>query len=136
MQRWLTVLLGPEFLWICTYAVACWLARQNLPPTELGSQRLERLTLLVPCVAVVLSFVWFFLLRTSRWGALTRLLLSGAAGVCVVTLTMTQGVNYRDSRNSGLLALWILALIASAGLLLLGTLALGMALVLGYRKGN
>ena len=136
MQHWLTVLLGPECLWICTYAVACWLVRENLPPTEPGSQRLERLTLLVPCVAVVLSFVWFFLPQTSRWGGLTRFLLSGAAGVYVVTLTMTQGVNYGDSRNSGLLGVWFLALLASAGLLLLGTLAIGMALGLGYRRGN
>jgi hypothetical protein len=136
MPRWLTVLFGPECLWLCTYAVACWLVRANLPPTELGSQRLERLTWLVPCVAVALSLVWFFLWRTLRWGALTRLLLSGAAGVCVVTLTMTQGVNYGDSRNAGLLGVWFVALLASAGLLLVGILAIATALVLGYRSGS
>jgi len=136
MQHWFGWLLGPELLWICTYAVARWLVHGNSPPTELGSQRLERWTILVPCAAVALSFVWCALLRTSRWGALARLLLSGAVGVCIVTLTMVGGVHYRDSRNAGLLALWFLALMASAGLLLIGTLVTGLALVLAQRRGN
>ena len=112
-------LLGPELYWVLVYLVAVLFARQNLPPTEAGSRHLEKISMLLPLVAVPLSFAVFWLPTRPRW-LIARFALAMLVGLILVLIRLVNGIDYADGRNAGVfgvfalgLAVGLLALIAS-----------------------
>ncbi|MEO5961499.1 MAG: hypothetical protein ABIZ49_12845 [Opitutaceae bacterium] len=114
---------GPEALWALTFALAYWLVARNQPPTEAGSQQLERIAWFFPWVTVLLTFVPLAWAPGSPWWWLLRIAVTGLVGVVFVTGVVCNGIDYGDSRNSGvgsgymlLLTFGFVALIAGVGI--------------------
>ena len=105
----LGLLLGPELYWVLIYLVAVLFARQNLPPTEASSRWLEKVSMLLPLVAVPLSFAVFWLPTRPRW-LIARFALALLVGLIFVVIRLVNGVDYGDSRNSGVFGVFALGL--------------------------
>ena len=103
-------LAGPEVYWILVYLLAAWFTGRNHPPTEAGSRFLEKLGWLIPLVAVSASFLFYALPVPPRW-LLGRLLLAALIGVNVVSFKLISGIDYGDSRNSGVLGVWVFSIL-------------------------
>jgi hypothetical protein len=104
-------ILGPELYWVLVYLVAWWFTRQNLPPTEAGSRFLEKLGWLLPLIAVPASFFLYALPVPPRW-LTARLVLATIIGLNVVVFKLIGGIDYGDSRNSGVLGVWVMGFLA------------------------
>ena len=103
--------LGPELYWVVVYFITAWFTRRNVPPTEAGSRFLEKLGWLIPLIAVPTSFLFYALPTPPRWVAV-RLLLAAAIGVNLISFKLISGINYGDSRNSGVLGVWVYSILA------------------------
>lgn len=75
-------LLGPELLWLLFFLLSCWLASRNTPPTLTGNTFLGRLI-----TAVMI-------------------------GVNACLFKLIAGIDYGDSRNSGVLGIWVYGILA------------------------
>jgi hypothetical protein len=111
-------LLGPELYWVLVYLAAVVVARRNSPPTEAGSRFLEMLAWRFPVIVVPLSFIVYALPDRPRWLA-ARVLLAALVGFCFVSVRLINGIDYGDSRNSG-----VLGIFSNGMLVLFGTLIL------------
>lgn len=128
-------LLGPELFWLLVYAVTVALARFNLPPTEAGNGWMEHLGWLLPLVAVPAGFVWTFGFRLpgqSRGWLAARLTLATLVGVNVCLFHLIDAIDYGDTRNSGVLGVWIIGLLA--GLVAFAVSAVVLAVRLWKRR--
>ena len=103
--------LGPELYWVLVYVAAGWFAKRNFPPTEAGSRFLERLGWLIPLLAVPASYFFYALPVPPRWLGV-RLILAALVGVNVVSFKLISGIDYGDSRNSGVLGVWVFSILA------------------------
>ncbi len=119
MKR-LAFLLGPELLWIAFFLLASWLAGRNSPPSVAGDASLERVCLIGPFLFVALTFLTFLVPGPSRMWLLVRIALAAVIGVNACLFKLIDGIDYGDSRNSGVLGLWVY-----------GVLTGGLALVPG-----
>jgi hypothetical protein len=109
-------ILGPELYWVVVYFIAAWFTRQNIPPTESGSRFLEKLGWLIPLIAVPASFFHDTMPDRPRW-LTTRILLAAIIGVNVISFKLISGIDYGDSRNSGVLGVWVFSILGGlAGL--------------------
>ena len=106
----LRFLAGPELYWVVIYFITAWFTRRNLPPTEAGSRFLEKLGWLIPIIAVPASFLFYALPFPPRW-LTVRLLFAAVIGVNVVSFKLISGINYGDSRNSGVLGVWVYSIL-------------------------
>jgi len=104
-------LVGPELYWVLVYLVAAWFTRQNVPPTEAGSRFLEKLGWMIPLIAVPASFLLYALPTPPKWLAI-RLFLAALVGINVVSFKLISGIDYGDSRNSGVLGVWVYSILA------------------------
>jgi hypothetical protein len=107
----LRILLGPELYWVLVYLIATWFTRQNVPATEAGSRFLEKLGWLIPLIAVPASFFLYAMPDRPRW-LTTRLLLAAIIGVNLVSFKLISGIDYGDSRNSGVLGVWAFSILS------------------------
>ncbi len=124
MNRITAFLIGPELIWVLFYGAAVLLVARNQPPTEEGSRQLESLWWVLAIASVLLSFVPLALKAAgSPWWMLLRIAIAGALGVIFVNAKICDGVDYDDSRNSGVGSWFIL-------LWILGWLRLGLGLVI------
>ena len=105
----LRLLLGPELYWVLVYLGAVLFARQNLPPTEAGSRYLEKISMLLPLVAVPLSFAMFWLPTRPRW-LIARFALAMLVGLILVVIRLVNAIDYGDGRNSGVFGVFALGL--------------------------
>ena len=92
-------------------------AAMNQPSTPAGNDFLETLWVAIPLVGIPLTFATALLPRGSGWWWLTRVVVASCIGVIVASFIAAGGVDYHDSRNSGLLGAPVYSL--SIGLLLL-----------------
>ncbi len=123
-RAWLYV-LGPELVWVVVCLATWWVGAQNRPATETGSQRVEMMIWWVPAVGVLLAFLTLAVpMPASRWWTYLRAALTALPGIVVVSTIICSYVDYGDSRNSGLAAAWMVAI-------MVGCLALGVALLGG-----
>ena len=104
-------LVGPELYWILVYFITAWFTGRNAPPTEAGSRFLEKLGWLIPLVAVPISFLLYALPHPPKWLAV-RLFLAALVGINVVSFKLISGIDYGDSRNSGVLGVWVYSILA------------------------
>ena len=114
--------LGPELFWLACLGLTTVLVRRNRPPTEAGSDRLQKIGIWLTVGTSLLSFApWFWVPHAKGW-LILRAAIAGAVGILWVSLTLMGGISYRDSRNSGLLGTLFY-------FLLFGYLALGAGLI-------
>jgi hypothetical protein len=112
MNRFIAYLLGPELFWVLAYCGFRWLAARNVPPTAAGNSALEWATWLIASVGVPLSFVTLTLPGINRWAIFARLAVAGFIGVNACALLACDWIKYPEpGRNSGLMGLWIMAVI-------------------------
>ncbi len=106
-------------------------AAMNQPSTPAGNDFLETLWVAIPLVGIPLTFATALLPRGSGWWWLTRVVVASCIGVIVASFIAAGGVDYHDSRNSGLLGAPVYSL--SIGLLLLFPLTI-LAILLIWKK--
>ena len=133
MQRVASLLLGPEGLWIAISLLASLFAARNEPSTAAGNDFLETLWLAIPSIGIPLTFLTAYLPGSGGWWWLLRAVVGSIVGVLVASFIAASGVDYHDSRNSGLLGAPLYSLII--GLLLLVPLTILVA-VLIWKKNR
>src|SRR5688572_75983 len=117
MNRWLSLILGPELYWIILYVVFRWLAARNVPPTASGNTTLNWAIWLVATVGVLLSFAAFAVPGVNRWILFIRHALAAFIGLNACVIAACAAIKYPElGRDSGLMALWYLA-VAAGGVL-------------------
>ncbi len=115
MSRAPTWLLGPELFWFMAYLAAMLAVRLNTPPTALGNGWLERLGWLLPLLAVPGAFLWSFAFLApgqSRVWLVARLALATLVGLNACLFHLIDGIDYKDTRNSGVMGVWMMGLLA------------------------
>lgn len=131
MRPVVPILFGPEGLWIAISLVVYFVAVGNEPSTPAGNQFLETLWLAIPLAGIPLTFLTLYLPGGGGWWWLLRVVVVSFAGVLVASFIAARGVDYHDSRNSGLLGAPVYSL--SIGLLLLMPLTV-LAVVLIWKR--
>ena len=92
-----------------------WLAARNVPPTAAGNAALEWATWFTAWGAVPLSFLAFALPGAGRWWLLARLAIAGFLGLNACAIVACNWIKYPEAgRDSGLLGLWMLAVMFGA----------------------
>ena len=127
MRPVVSILLGPEGLWIAISLVVYFVAAGNDPSTPAGNELLETLWLAIPLAGIPLTFLTAYLPGGGGWSWLLRVVVASSAGVLVASFIAANGVDYHDSRNSGLLGAPVYSL--SIGLLLLVPLTMVAAVL-------
>lgn len=117
MGRAFSFLLGPEGLWLAISLLAYFFAGRNQPSTQAGNDFLEALWLAIPLAGIPLAFLTAYLPGGGGWWWLLRVVAASCFGVMIASFIAAGGVDYHDSRNSGLLGAPFYSL--SIGLLLL-----------------
>jgi CDP-diglyceride synthetase len=117
MRRVVSLLLGPEGLWIAISLVVSLVAASNEPSTPAGNDFLETLWVAIPLAGIPLTFLTAYLPGGGGWRWLLRTVVISSVGVLVASFIAASGVDYHDSRNSGLLGAPAYSL--SIGILLL-----------------
>jgi CDP-diglyceride synthetase len=132
MRPVVSILLGPEGLWIAISLVVYFVAAGNEPSTPAGNEFLETLWLAIPLGGIPLTFLTAYLPGGGGWSWLLRVVVASSAGVLVASFIAANGVDYHDSRNSGLLGAPVYSL--SIGLLLLVPLTIVAAVLVWKRN--
>jgi len=117
MRRLLSLLQGPEGLWMAISLMVYLVAASNQPSTQAGNDFLETLWVVIPLAGIPLAFLTAYLPGGGGWWWLLRVLVVSSVGMLVASFIAASGVDYHDSRNSGLLGAPVYSL--SIGLLLL-----------------
>lgn len=120
MNRSATYILGPELIWIVLFVAASLLVARNQPPTEAGSRHLESLLWLFTLGGALISFVPLAWTSSHSWWMLLRIGVAGAIGLCSVVTRVCGGIDYGDSRNSGVGTAWVFCIGLGLMLLLIG----------------
>ncbi|HNK51314.1 MAG TPA: hypothetical protein PKX75_19940 [Nitrospira sp.] len=131
MARWSRVWLGPEGLWLMISLAVYVAAAMNQPSTPAGNDFLETLWVAIPLVGIPLTFATALLPADTGWWWLVRVIVASCIGVIIASFIAAGGVDYHDSRNSGLLGAPVYSL--SIGLLLLFPLTI-LAILLIWKK--
>jgi hypothetical protein len=119
MRRFL-ILLGPELLWVLFFLLACWLSSRNSPPTLAGNTFLERACIVGAIVAIALTFTVFLIPGVHRGWLLGRVILAVVIGVNACLFKLIDGIDYGDTRNSGVMGLWMYGILAGGVSFVLG----------------
>lgn len=127
------IFLGPELLWVLFFLLSGWLAGRNTPPTPAGNTFLERTCVVGAVVAIALTFTVFFVPGVSRGWLLGRVIVAVVIGVNACLFRLIDGIDYGDSRNSGVLGFWIYGILAGGVAFVPGIIA---TLVLLSRNAN
>lgn len=106
------ILLGPELLWLLFFLLSCWLAARNTPPTPAGNTFLERTCIVGAIVAIALTFTVFLVPGVHRGWLIGRVIVAVVIGVNACLFKLIDGIDYGDSRNSGVMGLWIYGILA------------------------
>ena len=128
MNRFASFLLGPELLWVVFYVICGWLRAFNTPPSPTGNTLLERACTLGMFLATALTFVVFAVPGANRWVLMVRVVISVGIGLNVCLVRLIDGINYGDSRNSGVLGFWVYGVLLGGLTLLPGLIATGILL--------
>src|ERR687886_65567 len=101
MNRIATYSLGPEVAWLLVLAVTALFVIRNQPATEAGNMQLEQIGWFLPIIGVGLSFASLAWAPGSQWWWLARIVLASGIGVIAIPAYLCGGIDYGDSRNSG-----------------------------------
>lgn len=109
------------------------IAANNQPSTQAGNDFLETLWVAIPLGGIPLAFLTGYAKGGGGWGWVLRVVMVSCVGVLVASFIAASGIDYHDSRNSGLLGAPAYSL--SIGLVLLLPLTL-LAGALVWRKNR
>jgi len=121
-----TLLLGPELCWLLAYGLALLLVAPNQPPTEAGNVRLESLAWYVLFAAIIVSFLPLYWSQSGLGWWMLRIGIAGLIGITSVATAFCAGIDYNDSRNSGVGTLWIMLVIFGAVFLFLAMIVVSL----------
>lgn len=123
MNRTTAYALGPELMWALVFGITAFLVARNQPPTEAGNRQLEAIGWFLPLVGVALSFVPLAWAPGNQWWCLLRIVVAGLIALFFVVGHLCGGIDYHDSRNSGVgtaymlfIGLGVMALLGGAAL--------------------
>ena len=133
MARGTSLMLGPEGVWVLISILAYTAASWNSPATPAGNEFLETLWWAIPLVGTPSSFLTSYLTGGGGWRWLLRVVVASVFGVMIASFIAAGGVDYQDSRNSGLLAAPFYSL--AIGLLVLVPGAV-IAAIIQYRRSR
>lgn len=102
--------------------------QRNLPPTEAGSRGLEAYWWYLAFVFVPLTFLALFIPVPSRAWMLGRIVLATFVGLVVAAYLVSQYIDYKDSRNSGVPTGWMMSTAFGWIVLMVGALVAGAVL--------
>lgn len=108
-NRLLSWLLGPEVYWFAIYLASRLLAAATTRGDPAGILLLERTSRILPTITVPLSFAifyWFAPAPASRGWLTARLMVATFIGLNAALITITEAIDYGDSRNSGTYGFW------------------------------
>lgn len=129
MARLLPIFLGPELYWLALYVLMRWLGAKNVPATAPGNAMLERVTWLIAGAGVALAFGFIFVPGANRWIMLVRMAVAGFIGVNACAIVACDRINYPElGRNSGLMGLWMLAVMLGGAVYVVGSIITLIAL--------
>lgn len=131
LSRLFTYIAGPELYWALVCLAMHGLGRRNSPPTEAGSRALEAFWYWLPFAFVPIVFLVFAMPGAGRWWLLLRINIATLVGLFFAAAIITGAIDYRDSRNSGTLAGFIIAVVF--GCLILGAGSAVSAVILWWR---
>ncbi|GAB3999919.1 hypothetical protein GCM10028807_51520 [Spirosoma daeguense] len=120
MNRLTPYLIGPELVWILLFIFARILTSNNQPATPDGNAQLENLQWYLALLGVLVSFVPLFWINDNLWWWLLRIGVAGLIGVIAINLTLIEGIDYNDTRNSGVGSTLFLTIPVGWFLLLVG----------------
>ena len=123
MNRIVAHLLGPELLWVIFYFICAKLRTMNLPPSPAGNALLEKSCTLGMFLATALTFIVFAVPGPNRWVLIVRIIIAVGLGLNVCLFKLIDGINYGDSRNSGVLGFWVYGILVGGLALLPGLIA-------------
>jgi hypothetical protein len=129
--RYLPYIAGPEVYWALICLAVYLLGWRNSPPSEAGNRILEQLWYWLPLLFTPLTFALFLVPGAGRWLLLLRIDLATLVGLFVASAFIVNAVDYRDSRNSGGAAGFIVSV--SLGAVILAASSLIAAIVLWWR---
>lgn len=86
------------------------LAATNQPPTEVGSQSLEKWWFILSLLVVPGTFVFLAFSTAKPWMMLLRVNIAALVALPFVSYAVTSGIDYQDSRNSGVPMGWMLSI--------------------------
>ena len=92
-----------EGLWIAISLVVYLVVASNEPSTPEGNDFLGTLWVAIPLGRIPLTFLRAYLPGGGGWWWLLRVVLVSFVGLLVASFIAASGVDYHDSRNSGLL---------------------------------
>jgi len=110
MRRHISVGLGPEFFWVLMYSAMYLLAGTNKPPSEIGSQSLGKWWFILSLIVVPSTFAFLAFAPARPWIMLLRVNVAALIALPFVSYAVTSGIDYQDSRNSGVPMGWILSI--------------------------
>lgn len=103
MRPVVSLLLGSAGLWIAISLEVSLVAASNQPSTQAGNDFLETLWLAIPLGGIPFTFLTAYVPGGGGWWWLLRVIVVSSVGVWVASFIAASGVDYHDSRNSGLL---------------------------------
>ncbi len=136
MNRYSNYIFGPETIWILLFVVASLLVAQNRPPTQAGSERLESLLWLFSLGGVLVSFLPLAWTATGSWWMLLRIGMASAIGLCCVVTRICGGIDYGNSRNSGVGTAWVMMIAFGLVLLMIGLVVAAVWIGAKARSGH
>jgi hypothetical protein len=127
---------GPELFWLGVYGLGHLAAIRNEPPTDAGNLLLENLCWQIPAFATPLAFVVFFRLWPSdrRYHVAGRLAFATFIGLNACLFHVIDGIDYGDSRNSGVLGFWVIGVMVGGFSYLMSRVALAVARSRGWAR--
>ncbi|HEX8750355.1 MAG TPA: hypothetical protein VF732_04510 [Nitrospira sp.] len=132
MSRLLSVFVGPEAVWVLICFFAYFAAVGNSPSTPAGNELLETLWIAIPLAGIPLTFLTAYPTGGLGWWWLLRVVVASFFGVMIASFIAASGVDYHDSRNSGLLGAPFYSL--AIGVCVLAPAAVIAGVVLFWRR--
>lgn len=134
MSRLASLLLGPEGLWALICVSVYLAASSNSPSTPAGNEFLESLWIAIPLAGVPLTFLTASMPAGGSWWWLIRLTAASSVGVIIASFIAAAGVDYHDSRNSGLMGAPFYSLAIGLAVLIPGAVIAAAVLLWRRRK--
>ncbi|WP_375445871.1 hypothetical protein [uncultured Fibrella sp.] len=116
--RWLSILVGPELLWLLIYGIVVLLGRANYPPSQLLNDLLEGLSVLIPGVTVLLFLLWYVPDVEKRW----LLLRVWVATLFGAHFGLEKGMSAYSDQGPGIGSAYIAGMVLTVFVLIVGSL--------------
>ena len=136
MARLLSVFVRPEAVWVLISFLAYFAAVGNSPSTPAGNEFLETLWVVIPLSGIPLTFLTAYAAGGGGWLWLLRVVVASFFGVMIASFIAASGVDYHDSRNSGLLGAPFYSLAIGVCVLVPGAVIAAIVLLWRRRKAG